>query len=490
MIELSFLTLFVISLLAMAKWRLGFALCVLMAVLQGPLRKLSPDQPVYFVMFAGVVFMAALIGATLKKVPLLPGSIVGWKKSVGLPFALFLGIVFIQAMHSLITLQSPVITGIGLLSYLAPIPAIVLSYQFALRQGTEGIRRWMRFYVIVVTLAISTVYLEYLGFGWKILGQIGRDMMISYGQNQYKGNAGVFRATEIAAWHAATIACFSFILFWGKRFTLSRIIMALLFIAFLVGLGALTGRRKMIIQIMIFLSTYIGLITWFRRGNGKLAVLAFIVGIVGYIGVAGWWAPDPGDKNYVAPSEVVVSDETNIISERTQTVFADVPLRIKKLGVEPVAWAIEEHGWFGAGLGVGSQGAQHFGAKSSGAAEGGLGKFTLELGVPGLLVFLWLFVVFMRYIWKQLAFLAHNAPAHANLAYGLVAFMLANVAAFAVATQAYGDVFILLTLGLSLGFLLALPSLSQMPMKVPQKNGHAGQIKNGNHRAYVHKRYD
>ncbi len=462
MVEISFLLLFVMCVAAVTNWRWGFSLCILMTIFQGPMRKLAPDQPVYFVMFVAIVFAAALFGALMKRVPLLPRSVAGWKHNVGVPFSLFLILIFVQAAHSLFTLESPVITGIGLLSYLAPIPAIVLAYQFALRQGTEGIRQWMRFYVIVATLAISTVFLEYLGFDWAILGQVGNDMLISYGDSQYKGNSGVFRATEIAAWHAATIACFSFILFWGKRFTLSRIILALLFIAFLVGLGALTGRRKMIIQVAIFLSTYIGLITWFRRGNGKLAVLALVIGVVSYIGVAGWITPDPGDFKYaVQTSSYSSENNANIITDRTQTVFAEVPARIKKLGVEPISWAITEAGWLGAGLGVGSQGAQHFGAKGSGAAEGGLGKLTLELGVPGLLLFVWLFAVFARYIWRLLSYLSLNAPAYANLAYGLVAFMLANVAAFAVATQAYGDIFILLALGLSLGFLLALPSLSQ-----------------------------
>lgn len=465
MLEFSFLILFIFSVAAMTNWRWGFALCILMAVLQGPMRKLVVDQPVYFVMFVGVVFVAALFGAMIKRVPLLPHRIDGWTKNVGVPFQLFLLLIVAQAVHSLVTLESPVITGIGLLSYLAPIPAIVLAYQFALRQGIIGVCRWMRFYVIVATLAITTVFIEFLGFDWVILGQVGGDMMISYGSEQYKGNSGIFRATEIAAWHASAIACFSFILFWGKRFTVSRIILALLFIAFLVGLGVLTGRRKMIIQIVIFLSTYIGLITWFRRGNGRVAVMSFALGIIGYIGVAGWWAPDPGDKFFVQSSQNMADGNPNIIQERTQTVFADVPARVKKLGIEPVSWAIDEQGWLGGGLGVGSQGAQHFGAKGSGAAEGGLGKLTLELGVPGLLLAFWMLFAFGRYIWRLLAYLAKDAPAYANLGYGLVAFLFANAAAFSVATQAYGDVFILLTLGFSMGFLLALPTLSRIQTK-------------------------
>ena len=124
MLEISFLILFVFSIAALTNWRWGFALCTLMAVFQGPLRKLVVDQPVYFVMFVGVVFVAAFFGAMLKRVPLLPHHIDGWTKNVGVPFQLFLVLAVVQAVHSLITLGSPVISGIGLLSYLAPIPAI------------------------------------------------------------------------------------------------------------------------------------------------------------------------------------------------------------------------------------------------------------------------------------------------------------------------------------------------------------------------------
>jgi hypothetical protein len=148
-------------------------------------------------------------------------------------------------------------------------------------------------------------------------------------------------------------------------------------------------------------------------------------------------------------------------SERASTVFEDAPRRALETGVQPVAWAVNSYGWLGAGLGVGAQGGQHFGAEASGAAEGGLGKLTVELGIPGLLVVGWLLWAFVRYVWRVLAFLSKSSPEHAKLAYGFSAFMLANMAAFSVATQAYGDLFILLTLGWSFGFLIALPVLAE-----------------------------
>jgi hypothetical protein len=46
------------------------------------------------------------------------------------------------------------------------------------------------------------------------------------------------------------------------------------------------------------------------------------------------------------------------------------------------------------------------------------------------------------------------------LAYGLVAYLIANAAVFSVATQAFGDLFVLLMLGWATGFLLALPRIA------------------------------
>ena len=55
---------------AFAQWRWGLLLCLATAILQDPLRKLTPDQPVLFVGFVGVVFGAACLGPGLGAIPL------------------------------------------------------------------------------------------------------------------------------------------------------------------------------------------------------------------------------------------------------------------------------------------------------------------------------------------------------------------------------------------------------------------------------------
>jgi hypothetical protein len=138
--------------------------------------------------------------------------------------------------------------------------------------------------------------------------------------------------------------------------------------------------------------------------------------------------------------------------------------RFVDLGLEPVRWAVEGFGWFGGGLGVASQGAQHFGGGAGvfgGAGEGGLGKITAELGVPGLVIVLWFGLAAMRYGWHVLVFVSRRSTAVARLAYGLVAFLVANLSVFFIATQLFGDLFVLLILGLVAGFFLATPVLAE-----------------------------
>jgi hypothetical protein len=233
-------------------------------------------------------------------------------------------------------------------------------------------------------------------------------------------------------------------------------------IAVLVSLGILTGRRKMLVEITVFIFTYLVLVAWLQRGMARLAVVALALGAAGYIGVVGFVAPDPVQRSYSRDAEFT-SKRIEGYAARGQTVFADLPKRISELGVQPIVWAVEIHGWLGAGLGTGSQGtadvAQAHGI-SRGVAEGGLGKVTMELGVPGLAIAAWLLVALARHLRGQLAIAAKLSPQHARVAYGLVAFLVANVATFSVATQAYSDLFVLLILGWCLGFLLAMPVLA------------------------------
>jgi hypothetical protein len=134
-------------------------------------------------------------------------------------------------------------------------------------------------------------------------------------------------------------------------------------------------------------------------------------------------------------------------------------------------WAYESFGLFGAGLGVGTQGTHHFGGGGdigAGPAEGGLGKVTLELGIPGLFVFGWLAISVFIHFWRIMRTASRISPRVARLSYALFSFLVANAAAFSVATQAYADLLILLILSWTLGFLFAVPVLLEREVRARQ----------------------
>jgi len=460
----------IIAVLAFVNWRKGLTLCVFIAILQDPIRKLTIGEPAYFVVLVGVVFIAAVFGAMQNGIRLTPNVIQGWKAYMGKPFSLYLLLVGLQAVHSFVRFGSLSLTGIGLMAYLAPIPAIVLAYQFAIRKGLKGIRGMMWFYTLMVMASLSGVYLEFIGVDWNVLGEVGLGLTIYDLGTTLKAYSGFFRSSEMAAWHTAAVSCFLFILMIGRRFTLPRIVWVLVLIGLLLGLGVLTGRRKMLVEVAVFLTTYIFLVAWFQQKTTRPALIAALTGILTYIAIVGFVTPDSGEST---TERLQLDPEEKYLhyTVRGRSAFGAIPQRFDKLGVKPVAWAVNRYGWFGAGLGTGSQGTQHLAVAATikrYAAEGGPGKITMELGVPGLLLVLWLLVAFARYIRKLLEVTTRTSPQHARTAYGLVAFLVANMAAFSVATQAFGDLFVLLLIGWTVGFLLAMPVLAHKAVATRQ----------------------
>ena len=260
-----------------------------------------------------------------------------------------------------------------------------------------------------------------------------------------------------------TCACFVLLLVTLRKFNFLTLLTAAIVVALLMGIGILTGRRKTVIEVAVFASTYF--ILWFvlQKGVAKLGIVLAIAGLVGF----GWLVAQLGDRPVYVDQESLGYYR---YVERSKTVFEDVPARFTELGIAPIMWAYDSFGLFGAGLGVGTQGTQHFGGGGdiAGAAEGGLGKITLELGIPGLFLMGWLAILVFNYLWRIMRDASQVSPRIARLSYGLFSFLVANVAAFSVATQAYGDMFILLILSWTLGFLLAVPVLLEREMRARQ----------------------
>ena len=443
--------------IALLDWRKGLFAMVVVAFLQDPARKLELDTPVYFTLLVGVVFAAAYLRAQVNT-RFTPGQLPGWTHFMRTPFVLLIVLLAVQAAQALVTYGNPVIVGIGALSYLAPLPALFAGYHFALKRGRAGIETWLKWYLIAALIMLPSVVLEYSGFDSPVLGDIGERFMFFQEDSNLTSNAGFFRASEMAAWHTATAVCVLLLLSSMRRISIRRMSIVIGIVVGLLVIGALTGRRKIFVEIAIFVSVYIALAAMFGKGGIKLATGMIVGGILCYVLVIAF----ADDQRLISVGRDAAPLQR--YAERTATVTAGIGDRFVGLGLEPVQWAVDGFGWLGGGLGVASQGAQHFGGGAEvfgGAGEGGLGKITAELGVPGLAIMLWFGYAAMRYGWHVLVFVSGRSTAVARLAYGLVGFLVANLAVFFVATQLFGDLFVLLSLGLVAGFFLATPVLAE-----------------------------
>ena len=445
---------------AVVDWRKGMLALLVVAFLQDPARKLEPGQPVYFTLLVGVVFAVVYVRAQLNAW-FWPTQIPGWSHYLKWPSIIFVLLLVAQAGNSIVRYGNPVIAGIGALSYLAPLPALLVGYYFAIRGGAPGIHRWLAWYVVGALVMLSSVVVQFAGVEWDTLGQVGEGFVMystsETGDAILTAHSGFFRSAETAAWHTVTTVCLLILLSSMRKLSTNQVIVAVALVMALLTIGVLTGRRKLFVEIAIFLSTYVSLLLLFGKGGLRLSALVFIGGMLAY-GAAAWFMMDD-------PATITAMDAGRFegYAARSASVTFDIFDRFLGLGLAPVQWAIDDYGWFGGGLGVASQGAQHFGGGGEvfgGAGEGGLGKITAELGVPGLLVAIWLGVSALRYGWAILKVVSQRSAVVARLAYGLAALLLANIAVFVVATQVFGDLFAQLVLGLIAGFFLATPALA------------------------------
>jgi len=297
----------------------------------------------------------------------------------------------------------------------------------------------------------SGIYLSYLDFDWAVLRQVGAGIFaFSPSGELLKLHSGFFRAPETAAWHAGTAICMTVLLFVSTKRTIAlRWISGVLIVLF-AGAIILTGRRKILVEIVFFISIYSFLLAYFRRGAAKLALFILLVGVSFALISNAYIFTDP------------IATGFHPYFERGVSVRQEAGERMYNMTIGSVRWVIAQNGFFGAGAGTGSQGSQHFGGGDvwvGGAAEGGLGKILAELGVPGLVLLAWVVIRLVRYLWKTMVDIRKDNPIRSRLVYGMVSFLIANAIIFVTAHQVFGDPFVLLILGWVLGFVFALPSM-------------------------------
>jgi hypothetical protein len=434
--------------ICLANWRAGVFVCLISGFLLDPIRKIVPGEPVYLTALVGVFLLATAIKATLRGIRFSFRPIHQWNKALRLPMQLFFALVIVETAITFSKTGSPVLTIIGLIAYLAPLPAVILGYNFA--RTEQDALKFLKVYAALTVLLLSGIYLSLAGYDWKILTSVGEGLVaFSPTGEQMTLLSGFFRAPEVAAWHAATAICAMVLLFimikgqklikWG----------AAMMVPFLLAALVLTGRRKFLVEIGLFGCLYVTSLTIFHTSAIKSA-LVLASGIV--LTFAAY--------SYVTPEET--AGRILPYYGRAMTVHEEGSGRLFGMTMDSFTYVIQQNGLLGAGAGLGSQGAQHFGGGSDVvglAAEGGLGKVLAELGVLGVLLLCWLGIGLLRYSWAIVDFARRKDPQASKLAFGLISLVVANGVVFAIAHQAFGDPFILIVLGFMVGFLLAVPRI-------------------------------
>ncbi len=437
------------ALFTINKWWWGVFLFMVVGFTQDPVRKIIPEQPPYFVVLVAVVFLAAVIGLFLRNYKFTPSSIPGWNRGVAQAISALCAVIIFQIVNAYYNFQSMTMVGLGALTYLAPISAIFLGYYFACYAREKGILNAFKIYSLFALISTSGIYLEYYGIESELLGEIGVGLTIYDLDTILNPYSGLFRSTELAAWHIFFGSCLMMIFALQSRAVIIRALW-LAGVVFLISAGILTGRRKLVMTVLIFISCYWMLLLVLNKRSFRTVISVFIISVaVMWIGVSS------GIINDTKKSEF------DLYVERASSVFGDVTSRVDSLGIPALLSAIERFGLLGKGAGAFSQGAKYGGntGRTVFEVESGFGRIVAEIGLFGFLVILWLIIVMIINVWRILLYLAFKADSFSSICYGFVSILVANCAHFVVAAQVFSDPFILILLGFLLGIITAAPML-------------------------------
>ena len=443
-----------VVLLLDGNWRDGLVLSVLVGFLQDPIRKLTPGQPSLYVGLVlvavaccGLVLWDQRRGLDLEAMLWGAPQLRRW-----LPF--YVGLIVLQGLNGLLRFHQPMLSLIGVGFYLAPALGLWLGFQVGCDQGL--LRRIVQFYLLVSVFYGVSVWLSYSGFDAAVLKEVGPGILIHFRWGfSVQGASGLWRSSEVAAWHLSAAACLAISLAFASEKPATSSGLTVLALVFTL-LTLLTGRRKALVLVVVFGLIY-GLL--FQRYASPLWRDRLFTTIFAAAGVS--------YATYFLFAGQLLGNQFSEYLHRANSVSGDIFTRFNQLGINASLKAFEMSGLIGFGAGAASQtGVLTFGqglivGKHLGyVSEGGGGKLITELGPAGALMFVVAIVLLIRAMRSYLPLLRYLPATTANLLIGLLAFGLANTPFFLAASGVYGDPFVLLLLSLCLGSFLAIPILA------------------------------
>lgn len=429
---------------ALNNWRLGLLLCVLIGIIQDPIRKVTLGTPahltvsfvpVYACAFINLCTTSALLQSFRRHhASLLQGFVI-----------IFVCLLMSTAQTLSYGAEALPVALLGLFSYAGGLPSLFLGYHF-IREDYREIDRPLMLFAAMTAIMLIGVPLEYSGYQFSrpFLGTISMKgaWYRWYGAHDYVAMiSGFYRSPEIMGWHAAAITIIAiYLLLVAPRYGL---IWCLLGVWGLSGVF-LSGRRKMFLVVLAF----VAILTFLADNtNRQRLIITLLIGAL-----------------VIVPMVALSTDNRYVAAAQTGVDTAGARLTAHTFGNS--AWLLDRVGLFGYGVGIQTQGAQHFGLsiEDRPLTEGGFEKIMVELGLAGTLAFMYLgFCLLQRILacWKGV----RRARISSLPLIALVAFVAANMAAFIVAFQVYGDPLIVCLGGFTIGLLLSSARLAERRMQ-------------------------
>ena len=426
------------TLVALVNWRWGIGAAIVLGLLQDPLRKIIPGTPAYLVLAGMPIWLGVICSAAFsRQLPI--NRFLSQFPRLGLwirTFAIYL--VIPAAISATYGHNSWLITLLGIFIYSTIFGIFVAGWRYPHR--SEDIARLLTLYAAVTALMLMGGPLDAFKLPY-LQAFVGTDMFGAIWVTHRTGEAlhmlsGFFRSPDVMGWHAALLFMVATVL--ALR---SKGVVRWLWVAVAIwGIFNiwLCGRRKMLSMIPIFLGTYTLLVFRFKNARRIFSLVGMAAMIMGL----GWY--------------VIASVVHNEALERFYvSTLAEMGERVETHGLLSVAGTIAQSGFWGYGLGMSQQGVHNIPNVETPRLwqESGPSKIVAEFGVPGMMLYLMVGVVLFITAYHAVRFGRERDSF--NLAAGIFAILVANVASAVVSAQIFGDPLVAFLLAFIAGLLLS-----------------------------------
>ena len=435
-------------LVAVSDWRKAVFLGILIDVLRDPARKLVAEKPITITLSGAALWLLIVGVATL----LTRGGMRRMLQTYPRLRSAFLLLIFAMIPAAIISVftqpQGVALAAIGMATYIIPVLGVGAGYVFA--RNRNSVLAFLRFYVVVNSVALIGVVLQYLGSDVPALG--GIDFKWIRYRDGYTVDlmCGWYRSPDIMGLHAAHVIMFSLLLAAeGRRGIRGGWLCFALWAAFCV---IVSGRRKMIGVPLVFVASLLTL-AWFFGVNriGKFATIVFVaLAMGGGLGIF-----------------VLATDQADDYTEYASSLFTEGAGRTNEIVVGSTISTLMNVGILGSGLGSATQG-RYYVSQGVGATRGwqedGVSRLFAEFGVIGVLLLSIAILQVVRSANKSLRMVAPSNELKI-LQLGLFSIVIGNIASFCISHQQYsGDPVNALIVTLMVGMAFAVPSLQAAPL--------------------------